>query len=414
LKIFDDHPPQVVVEAGYFEDIHPRTSLDDASSIEFYIPASNVDYLDLNDTLLIIQVKVVKKDGSALLEADKPVASNFFMYSLFSDVSLSLNDTTIEGGSQTYPYKAFIESSLNFNIEAKQTQLNALGYDTNKQDRKDWLLKSQVVELVGGLRLDFFNQPKYLIPGVNVRILLTRSTADFALTYKDGDTVPEDGIWKIQFVKAVLYVRRVKVHPAVLKAHNFGLQTKNAIYPYMRSKVVSFTIPQGSSSYFKDNLFSSNLLPKVVVIGLVKGAAFSGTVKHRAFQFLDHSVSRVDLLRDGQSIPYRTGYRCDFASGIYADVYVRSILQNMNVLNTNNGCGIYLRDFHINGYTFFVFNLTPDFDLKERQIVRDSNLRLDLAFKTAVKEAINVVAYACYDATLQVTKNCEIIRDGFT
>ena len=120
LKIFDDHPPQVVIEAGYFEDIHPQTSMDDSNNIAFFVPASNVDYLNLNDTLLSLQVKIVKADGTALTDKDKPVPSNYFMHSLFSDVTLILNDTTIEGGSQLYPYKAVIESDLNFNSEAKR------------------------------------------------------------------------------------------------------------------------------------------------------------------------------------------------------------------------------------------------------------------------------------------------------
>ena len=413
LKIFDDHPPQVVIEAGYFEDIHPQTSMDDSNNIEFFVPASNVDYLDLNDTLLSLQVKIVKADGTALTDKDKPVPSNYFMHSLFSDVTLILNDTTIEGGSQLYPYKAVIESDLNFNSEAKKTQLLMAGHESDVTRRKAWVANSKLLELIGPLRLDFLNQPKYLLPGVHVRVRLTRASSNFSLTYASGDTEPEDNSWKIVITKAILYVRRVKVHPAVIKAHNFGLQTKNALYPYTRTKVISFVVPHGSSTYFKDNIFSSNLLPKIVVIGLVKGSAFSGTVKHRSLWFANHSVTRVDLLRNGQSLPYRKGYLCDFDSDLINDVYLRSIYQSMNSLNTNNGCGITIENFK-NGSTFFVFNLTPDFDLKERQTVRDSNLRLDLAFKKALTEAINVVAYACYDATLQITKNSEIIQDGFT
>jgi len=413
LKIFDDHPPQVVVEAGYFEDIHPQTSMDDSINLEFSVPASNVDYLDLNDTLLSLQVKVVKSDGTALTDKDNPVASNYFMHSLFSDISLSLNDTVIEGGSQLYPYKAVIESELNFNGEAKKTQLLMSGHEYGVVPRKAWIAKSKVLELIGPLRLDFLNHPKYLLPGVAVRIRLTRASSNFSLTWATGDTEPEENSWKIVIAKAILYVRRVKVHPAVLKAHNFGLQTKNALYPYTRSKVITFIVPQGSSTYFKDNIFSSNLLPKVVVIGLVKGTAFSGSVKHRSLWYGNYGVNRVDLLRNGQSIPYRTGYQCDFDTDLFNDVYLRSIYQNMNSLNTNNGCGITVDHFK-EGITLFVFNLTPDFDLSERQTVRDSNLRLDLSFKKALTHAINVVAYACYDATLQITKNGEIIQDGFT
>jgi hypothetical protein len=412
LKIFDDHPPQVVVEAGFFEDIHPRTSLDDSNVIEFYIPASNVDYLDLNDTLLTLQLKIVKSDGTSLIDTDqKPVPSNFFMHSLFSNISVSMNDTIIEGGSSLYPYKAGIECLLSTNKESRATQLGPIGYG-NVDERQKLVGNSSLIELTGALRLDFLNQPKYLIPGVNVRIVLTKSTAGFAMSYKAGETEPAEGTWKIVLSKALLYVRRVKVHPTILKAHQLGLQKQNAIYPYTRGKVVSFAVPQGSSSFCKDNLFSSALLPKIVVIGLVRGAGFTGTIKHRSLCFKHYDLTGLDLLRDGQCIPYRTGYHCDFAAGTCTDVYVRSILQNLNVLNTNHNCALSLDEFKID-HCLFVFNLTPDFDMNERQTVKDSNLRLDLTFNKALTDSLNVVAYAAYDTTLQITKNGEIIRDGF-
>ena len=242
LKIFDDLPPQVVVESGYFEDIHTRNSLDEGNAVvEFYIPASNVDYLDLNDSLLSLRVKVVKRDGSSFAATDTnlPTPMNFLMYGLFTDVIVDLNDVTIEGGSSGYPYKAAIESLLNFNSEAYNTQFYSLGYDLRKESRSSWIKQSSVVELVGSLRLDFFSQPKYLIPGVNVRIRLQRSKDDFCLTRSDSKS--NDGDWKIMLQQAILYVRRVKVHPAVTKAHSMGLQYKNAIYPYIRTKTVSFT-----------------------------------------------------------------------------------------------------------------------------------------------------------------------------
>lgn len=411
LKIFDDHPPQVVVESGSFEEVFPRSSLDDSNQIEFFIAASNVDYLDLNDTLLSVQVKVVKKDGIEIKTEDpQPIPSTHFLHTLFSDVTLSLNDTVIEGGAKMYPYKAAIESELNFGWEAKDSQMNVAGREPNDDKRKAWIENSKVAEFAGALRLDFLNQPKYLIPGVNVRIQLTRSSPDFALSVSSSKTT-DDGSWKIDIKKAVLYVRRVKVHPAVLKAHTLGLQTKNAIYPYTRTKVVNYSIPTGSTSFVKDNLFSTALLPKLVVVCLVHGSAFSGTVKQNAIGFNHFGVSRVDLLRDGQSVPYRSGYSCDFGKKLISDVYARSILQNLNLMNTTHGISLNVKNFE--DWVFFCFNLTGDFDLKERQTVKDSNLRLDMQFNPALTHPINVIAYAVYDGTIQITNDRQILKDGF-
>lgn len=415
LKLFDDHPPQVVVDSASFEDVHPSNSLDSkTTNIEFAIAGSNVDYLDLNDTLLSLRVKLVDADGNdfTTTEATKnPTPSNWFLNALINDVSLYFNDVLIEGGSTTYPYKATIESVMNFGDDAKRIQMLPAGFSSESKERQKWGLKSQIFELVGALRCDFFNQPKYLLPGVNVRLSLKLTSNKFAL--KDpSEANMTDSSFRIQ--SAMLYVRRVKVVPAVSRGIEYGLQSKNAIYPYTRSKVITFNIGTGETSCFKDNLFSSGLLPKLIVVGMVKGSAYTGNSKGEPFNFEHFNISRIELLRNGQPVPYRRAYECDFDKNIFSDAYVRSILLNMNLLNNDRNNGIDMSDFSKNGYCFFTFNLTPDFDIKERQCVRDCNLRLDLMFHKALKEPINVIAYATYDGVVQITKDRSIIKDVYS
>ena len=179
LRIFDDAFPQIVVESAIFQDIHPITALDSSSSvIDFKIQGSATDYLDLNDTLLSLRVKVCKGDGSNFTAGDgllRPIPSNFFLNSLFTDVTLSLNDIQIEGGSNIYPYKSTIECAMNFNDDTKRIQLLPAGVSSDENERAKWVGDSNQIELVGALRLDFLQQPKYLIPGVSVGIRLTRS-----------------------------------------------------------------------------------------------------------------------------------------------------------------------------------------------------------------------------------------------
>ena len=119
------------------------------------------------------------------------------------------------------------------------------------------------------------------------------------------------------------------------------------------------------------------------------------------------------LHRDGQTIPYRRAYECNFANGLVTDTYVRSILLNMNLLNADLNNGIDLTAFKEGGCALFTFNLTPDFDIKNCQQIRDSNLRLELNFANALTNTINVYAYATYDSEIQITKNREIITDAY-
>ena len=59
LCIFDSAAPQVVIDSAVFEEIFPINSVTDGSDVEFSITGSDTEYLDLNDTLLYVQVKVV-------------------------------------------------------------------------------------------------------------------------------------------------------------------------------------------------------------------------------------------------------------------------------------------------------------------------------------------------------------------
>ena len=96
------------------------------------------------------------------------------------------------------------------------------------------------------------------------------------------------------------------------------------------------------------------------------------------------------------------------------DTYVRSILQNTKILNTNNDNGIDLEDFSKKGYAFFTFNLTPDFDMNQVQQARDANLRLEMHFNEAVPYAINVIAYGIFYAKIEITGDRRIITDAYS
>ena len=408
LVMFNQSYPQIVIDSAIFSDVYPTTALGESpDNIEFVINGAN-DYIDLNDTLLYLRVSIKKPDGTALEGTSTLTPCNFYMNALFSDVQLSLNDVTVEGGDQMYAYKSTIASIFNFSDDAKRIQLLPMGFCTDSKERKGWMAESKQFELAGALRLDFLNQPKYLLPGVNVRLLLQRAKPAFGLL--EGKTVVDN---KVIIHQAKLFVRRVKVSQAVSLGHQIGLLKQNAIYPYTRSKVVSYAVSKGSLSYSKDNLFSTSLMPKFLVVGMVQGKAYNADPDLDPFKFEHFDVNSVGLYCDGQSVPYRAAYHPNFKKGLFTCDYIRSMIQNTEQLNTNFNNGVDMGDFKNGGYTFFTFNLTPDFDMTSVQQARGGNLRLELKFGTALAESINVVLYALFDAEVQITKDKVVLAaDG--
>lgn len=410
LQLFEQPAKQVVVNNASFVDYLPVSALGDGvTSLDFYVQPSDVDYFDLNDSFIYVKLKVTNADGSDLVAASTCKPVNYMLNALFSDAQLWLNETLIEGGSQMYPYKSTIESIFGFTEDAKQIQLKTAGYSEDENQRKKWIATSQEFELVGAIRLDFFNQPKYVLNNVSMRLqlMLNKSTFVLMADAADKDTVDP----KIHIKAARLYVRRAKVDDAVRLGHEIGLRSMNAMYPYQRSEVVTATIPANNHFFTKDNLLGHSQIPKFLVIGLVESEAFKGDYKKDPFMFNTFSVMSLGLYRDGESAPFRKIYEPDYDKKLFRDTYFKSIILNTQHFNTNANNGIRLKHFKTDGgYTFYTFNLAPDFDMDQCQQIADGNLRLDIRLKQQTKVAINVVVYALFDDVVQITKDRRVIK----
>ena len=178
----------------------PMASLVSGGPIEFLIPGSGDDYLDLANTMLHVQVKVTRADGDDLLLALPVGPVNNWLHSLFSQVDVYLNGTLVTPSTNTYAYRAYIEALLSYGTDAKDSQLTVQLWHNDTATRMDAvdiddgpaanagfvarranILRSRVVDMMGRLHVDLFLQDKFLINGVDVKIRLVRSKPAFAL-----------------------------------------------------------------------------------------------------------------------------------------------------------------------------------------------------------------------------------------
>ena len=119
-------------------------SLDPGGPIEFLIPGSGDDYLDLANTMLHVQVKVTRANGDDLDLADPVGPVNNWLHSLFGQVDVYLNGTLVTPSTNTYAYRAYIETLLSYGPDAKDTQL------TSQLWYKDTATHMDAVEIVEG------------------------------------------------------------------------------------------------------------------------------------------------------------------------------------------------------------------------------------------------------------------------
>jgi len=95
----------------------------DYCTIEFEISGSGEDYIDFGNSMLYVQAKITQANANNLGAAANTAPVNLFLHSLFSQVQL--NGTLITSSTNTYPYRAMLETLLSYGEDAKKTQLSA-------------------------------------------------------------------------------------------------------------------------------------------------------------------------------------------------------------------------------------------------------------------------------------------------
>jgi len=284
LDLFSVPPTQTSIENGSWVEYHPLSTLADGSPIEFEICGSGEDYLDFSNSYLHVLAKVTKANGDELDDDEEVGPVNLFLHSLFSQIDISLNGTQITPATNTYPYRAMIETLLSYGGDAKESQLtSALFYKdeagrmdvTNFADatrnngfykRSKFAEKSHAIDMMGHIHADIFFQERYMLNEVNTKIKLIRSKDAFSLLGVAGHVV--------KIVSAVMLVRKVKLSPSIFLAHAKTLERSNAKYPIRRVVCKTFTVPVGFLDVSHEKLFSGQL-PTRMVVGLVRNDAFT-------------------------------------------------------------------------------------------------------------------------------------------
>ena len=122
LDIFSIPPTQTSIESSSFLHYKPVSSLSDEadSPIEFVAPSGSEHYIYLAHTMLYIQAKVKPIEAEATIF--------FTRYSI--KLTFFFNQKLVSPPNNAYPYRAYIESLLNYSPAAKESHLTtALWYD---------------------------------------------------------------------------------------------------------------------------------------------------------------------------------------------------------------------------------------------------------------------------------------------
>lgn len=420
LDLFSAPMTQLSIEDKKYQECQPLSALNDNSPIEFFIPGDGEKYLDLNDTMLHLRVKITEKDGSNIPPDAGVALINYPLNTIFSQCDVILGDRLISQSSATHPYRAMIETLLNFSEDTLKSQFSAglfykdtagdmdsivISNGPNKgiKQRAVFTAESREVDLLGPLHADIFFCERLLLNSVDLRIKLIRNSDAFSLMGT------RDSQFALKITSASLFVKKVTVSPAVRLGHAAALMKGNALYPLSRVSVKTYSIPENSRICNQENLFLG-AMPKYVVLGMVHHDAFTGRRDLSPFNFRHNDVEYLALCQDGRQVPAKA-FQPQFDRG-------NSVREFYHMFSAT---GRHLKDLPLSidcrefneGYALFAFNLEPSEDADALSPVSNGNLRLEMRFRVPLPQTTTLIVYACYDSILEIDSKRQVLVDYY-
>ena len=275
LEWFHVAPTQTAVEKTYDVEYQPLTSIRDNAPIEFYVPASTEEYLDLNHSHLHVTCRIVGANGIACADDVAVAPINDVFNGLWSNVELFMNDRLISHSNNTHGYTSMIshlihdsEESLNserpmhlvfkdtagsmdvtsaktsnsekqitgFHLDATGAPLAEAAGNNGLHNRFLYTRGSREFTLIGGLRIDMFQQPRYLPSGISLKLPFLRQRDNYVL-------MADQAQYKLEIKEAYINIRKVRTSPGVQLGHADALMKTAAKFPITRKESKILAIP---------------------------------------------------------------------------------------------------------------------------------------------------------------------------
>ena len=467
VDLFRVPPTQQSLERGRWIDYAPLSSVENANSAITFLIAGTDEYIDLSKTILTVTGKITKKDGTSKLDSNDqsnvaPV--NNSLHSLFRQVDVYLNGKQVTPAMGTYAYRSYIETLLNYDVSAKQSQFSSALYykDTAGQmdkvgalpatktlnyktpgaqptdagtdastkyyvtgtgnqgfaKRHQFIKNGNRFVLSGPIFSDIFMTDRLLLNMMDLKVVLNRSSDAFSLMDLNDPTIEP----KVQLTDVVLKVRKVKVDQSVSDGVERMLKQTPALYPIRRVECKILTIPANQPNTRQDNIFSG-IIPNSFVVGLVHVDATTGEYDKNPYNFQHFGVTSVSLTANGQEIPFKLltlKYPKDPAGKIdpandaeldFDEAY-NTLFSGTGKIHSNAGLDITREDYP-GGYALYAFDLTPDMckSADYFNTVQRGTLTLALTFEASHKHAIGMVCYGDFENIIRIDSERNAIYD---
>ena len=402
LNIFDPPCMSAPYQKVQYIDYRTAAPLNDGGPLQFIIPPTANQFIDLRRTLIHAQAKIVKQDGTPLAADDYVIPINIPLQTFFSQVDVELQQQLV-CSNQLYGYKAMVETLLEHSYDGQETYLKSQGFakESTTYMEPDGDIRQNLgfahrfslfgqgkkVDLEGPLMADICQQDRLLLNGVEVNIKLWPAKETFVLLAGKDELD-----FKLVLEEVYLRVCKLTPSPSVMYGIADSLKENSALYPFMKTEMRAFQLQEGLFNFHFEDMYQQHI-PNEVIVCMVDAAAFHGDYRKNPFNFLPFAISELGLYVDDESVP------CKPLQMNFPDNYIEAYNMLFENPSEKSGCFITRDDFN-KGYSIFRFRLTPE-NVESLPNAR-GNVKLNGTFKAALKKNITVLVIGKFQHMIKI------------
>lgn len=417
INLFDMPPTQVAVENCRWKEINLRNACTDTGPYEFHI-GPDPQYLHLSKNYLFMQIKITKADGTNLIHQGDgnvdPIVGpiNLIGKTFIRQVKLLLAGNEVFDSGDKYAYRAFLETELNYGEDARNSHLQAAGYyqdqphnhiDDNNNNglitRARLFNQSAIVETMAPIHCDLFNQNKYLLNNIDLRLIIYRNPDNFCIL---SPGAAQEYKLKVQTMK--WYVKGVDISKSVHLALEHALARHAAKYPIKRIEVKTIHVDRHARETPNNAIFNGQI-PRRLVIGCVDGDAYHGNMAKSPFNFKNMGITKIGITAAGQEYPAKP-LNIDFANNMYTRAFIQ-LFEGLGISDDDKGININMKKFK-NGCCLFAFDLSPDEDDGNHwDLIKQGETSVNIQFEAngvADNSGAELIVYAEFDNLITIDK----------
>lgn len=435
LDLFSEYGENVHVEKVLWDEFPCEDVLtNDPSELNITIrPAGDRSLIDLSRAQFAMKVQIVHKDGTALAligSGDNVKLSNTQvgpvdngLHSMIEDLSVYLNDIELSNANKLYPFKSYLLDYFDTSEEQKKSYMTAQLWYQNQGDNKNsfdatinkGLVKRSAYfgtytqDLIGKLHSELFNQERYLINGVEVKVKLTLAKPKFFLqSNMKKDSKPVE--YKIKIKDARMYVPYVHLSETTMEEINETLEDKPAVYEVKRILTKSIPVNAKTKEHQIDDI-SKGRLPNKIIAGFISTKAKQGEFKTSPFVFYPYKLKKIELKING--MPYsKRALTPDYATNDYTKTYM-NLFESLNYIEDGANTPLITKaDFKSGGNTFYAFNLNPSCHSDPGVFKKSGNVSIYLEFEDdTVTDDLQMIVMSIYDNSIKIDKDRNFTKD---